>query len=94
MKKTFTHTKTGKHYIGDKDFVNALLKYCKDEKFTDERMEVTFDRMVETKKLQSTHICSKCSGTGIYAMWYENGQPKSLTGTTCYKCNGYGYIPD
>ena len=36
--------------------------------------------------------CSKCGGNGIFAMAIMNGRPWSATGTTCWKCEGRGWI--
>lgn len=46
----------------------------------------------EVKDGYSVKICSKCNGNGKYVMSIINGQPFSFTGTTCYKCNGKGWI--
>lgn len=37
-------------------------------------------------------ICNKCAGSGIYATAVIDGRPYSPTGTTCYPCNGAGWI--
>jgi len=34
--------------------------------------------------------CGKCSGTGEYVGWIENGRKRSNTGFTCWACNGTG----
>lgn len=36
--------------------------------------------------------CSKCGGNGKYAMAVIDGRLWSATGTTCFKCNGAGYV--
>lgn len=36
--------------------------------------------------------CQKCLGTGLYVMQIIDGRPWSATGTTCWKCNGIGYV--
>ena len=44
------------------------------------------------KEGYTTAMCSKCSGSGIYASMIVNGMPYSPTGTVCWKCNGRGWI--
>lgn len=59
----------------------------KDAKKQAEKMVIK----VKSQPAGYTRICTKCAGNGIYAMEIRNGQPWSLTGTTCYKCNGRGW---
>lgn len=46
---------------------------------------------VKSQPVGFSKICSKCTGTGLYIQWIDNGKACSNTGTTCYKCNGRGW---
>jgi hypothetical protein len=61
-------------------------------------MNATYDWAKQKPKPQAVPdgytaaLCGKCGGNGKYVMAVVNGAPWSATGTTCFACDGKGWI--
>ena len=87
------------HYYDDHAYLYAVSMLPEDER--EEHLQVIEPKYDAPKFAEKKRIpnkdgftvckCCKCGGTGVYAMWVENGRPASTTGTTCYPCNGTGW---